>query len=86
MKKIVSTFGQVNVSNIEAPVIVIYNSPEEYKGYFVAKLWDLDKPTDTLMIKKTLSEIREDIKTHFPIMSRLPRLEIDDICIVETWM
>lgn len=59
---------------------------EEHKGYFVARIWELDKPTDTIMLKKSLSAIREDIKATLPNMVRLPKAKNDDPCIVETWI
>lgn len=86
MKKVINTFGQVDMSKIGNPVIVIYNSPDDYKGYFVARVWDLDKPTDTFMLKKDLHKIREDIKANLPNMVRLPKAQNDDPCIVETWI
>ena len=49
MTKMINTFGQVDMSELKNPVVVIYNSPEDYKGYFVARIWDMDKPTNMLM-------------------------------------
>lgn len=86
MTKIINTFAQVDLSHIKNPVVVIYNSPVDYKGYFVARIWDMDKPTNTLMLKKDLNKIREDIKAHCPNMVRLQRAKKDDPCIVETWI
>ena len=86
MKKLINTFSQMDFGGMQNPIIVIYNSPTDYPGYFVARVWDMDKPTDTLMLKKKLSTIREDIKTHLPTMVRLPRAKKDDPCIVETWL
>ena len=86
MKKMINTFAQVDLSGMKKPIIVIYNNPKDYKGYFVARIWELDKPTDTLMLKKSLSKIREDIKAHLPNMVRLPKAQNDDKAIVETWI
>ena len=42
-------------------------------------------PTDAVVVKKTLQEIREDIEAAgFRIC--FPRADGDDPCIVETWM
>ena len=30
---------------VKAPIICVYKSPADYPGQFVARLWDLDKPT-----------------------------------------
>lgn len=84
MKKI-NTFAEVEIREISNPVIVIYSNPSDYPGRFVARVWDLDKPTEILMVKKDIHEIREDIKSNIPTMVRLPRAKNDDLCIVETW-
>lgn len=86
MKKMINTFVQVDFSALKAPIIVIYENPSDYKGYYVARIWDLDKPTDTIMLKKKLSQIREDIKKNLPNMVRLPKAKSDDPVIVETWI
>lgn len=86
MTKMINTFKQVDFSGLKNPVIVIYNRPSDYKGYFIARIWELDKPTDTIMLKKSLSAIREDIKINLPNMLRLPKAQNDDPCIVEMWI
>ena len=30
---------------VKAPIVCVYNGPTDYPGQFVARLWDLDKPT-----------------------------------------
>lgn len=84
MKRI-NTFADIQIKEIGNPMIVIYSNPSDYPGYFVARVWNLDKPTELLMAKKDIHEIREDIKTNMPTMVRLPRAKNDDPCIVETW-
>ena len=84
MKKI-NTFAEVEIREISNPVIVIYSNLSDYPGHFVARVWDLDKPTEILMVKKDIHEIREDIKSNIPTAVRLPRAKNDDLCIVETW-
>lgn len=86
MKKMINTFKQVDMSDMCSPIIVIYENVSDYKGYFIARIWDLDKPTDTFMLKKDLHKIREDIKANLPNMVRLPKAQNDDPCIVETWI
>lgn len=86
MKKLVTTFGQVDFSDIKVPVIAIYNNPSDYRGYFVARIWDLNVPTDTLMLKKDVESIRQDIRKHLPDLVRLPRKKCDDKCLIETWL
>lgn len=85
MKKI-NTFADIQIREVPFPVIVIYSNPSDYPGYFVARVWNLDRPTEILIIKKDVHEIREDIKRNIPTMVRLTRAQSDDPCIVETWV
>lgn len=66
-----------------APIICVYNSPADYPEKFVARLWDLDKPTRYIAVAETLEEIRETIPED---MIRFCRDERDDPCIVESWI
>lgn len=66
-----------------APIICIYNSPADYPGKFVARLWDLDKPTRCIGVAETLDAIRELIPDG---MIRFRRDQNDDPCIVESWI
>lgn len=86
MQKLINTFAQLDLSGVQMPIIVIYNSPKDYPGTYVARVWDMDKPTNIMMLKKKLSTIREDIKAYLPNVVRLPKAQNDDPCIVETWI
>lgn len=81
----VHTFAMVDLSDIRFPIIAIYEKPRDYPEWFVARVWNDKNPTDTIMLKRDLCEIREDIKKNFPWMVRLMRAKNDDPCIVETW-
>lgn len=66
-----------------APIICVYSSPEDYPGKFVARLWDLNKPTRYIAVAETLEAIREIIPEG---MIRFSRDERDSPCIVESWI
>ena len=68
---------------VKAPIICVYKSPADYPGQFVARLWDLDRPTRYIAVAGTLEEIRATIPED-PI--RLRRDQSDDPCIVESWI
>lgn len=78
---------QFNLSQIrrtvKAPIICIYNNPEDYPGQFVARLWDLDKPTRYAIVANTLEAIRAAIPDG---MICFRRDQNDDPCIVESWI
>lgn len=65
------------------PMIAIYRNPKDFPGAYVARLWELDKPTDFVMIADTLPKIREGIPGNF---ARINRSLEDDPVIVETWV
>lgn len=86
MKQLINTFSQVNFTDIKVPVIAIYNNPSDYRGYFVARIWDSSTPTNILMLKKDVESIRQDIRKNLPDMVRLPRRKCDNKCLIETWL
>lgn len=67
----------------QIPMIVIFNSPKDYPGKFVGRLWDLDKPTQVLTVKDTLEDVRNEIPFGF---INIGRHVSDDPVIVEVWI
>jgi hypothetical protein len=65
------------------PIIVVYKNPSDYPDKYVARLWDSDKPTEFVIIKDTLAEVRALIPAGF---IRLAPSVGDDPVIVETWI
>ena len=51
----------------------------------MARVYELDKPTDTLMIKDTLKEIEMDIRKNTG-MTFIPRGVEDVLSLVGVWM
>ena len=51
----------------------------------MARIYELDKPTDTLMIKDTLEEIETDIRENTG-MTFIPRGAEDVLSLVGVWM
>lgn len=67
----------------KTPLICIYERPADYPDKYVARLWDLQRPTGLIAIADTLEEARAAVP---PGMVPLARDERDDPCIVETWI
>lgn len=65
------------------PMIVVYKNPSDYPDKYIARLWDLDKPTEFIAVKDTLEEIRSAIPCRFVNNGRRPN---DDPVIVEVWV
>ncbi len=66
------------------PVITVYNSPTDYPGKYVARVFDVDKPTTLAAVADTYEGLLEAIPTGN--MVRLERNPQDDPVIVETWV
>lgn len=82
--KVVRSFNLNSLMQItRLPLICVYNNPSDYPGKYVARLWDVDKPTNMVAIAESLEEIREAKPPEMMIMDRMPN---DDPVIVETWI
>lgn len=78
---------QANFSELDFPLVTIYEKPFDFPNDFVARVWDGKgaKPTNTIIIRSDLREIREDIRAA-GFTTVFNRAEDDDPHIVETWM
>ncbi len=72
---------------VTLPLICVYKNPADYPDKYVARLWDVKrpsaKPTDMVVLADTLEEVRS-IKPEW--MAITPRQEADDPVIIETWI
>ena len=87
MNKMVESMTQVDLSEIKMPMAVIYDSPKDFPGMYLCRIWEGEgcHPTNTAMQKNSLDEMRKDIQAAgFSI--RIPRAEDDDPVILETWI
>lgn len=82
----VDSFECVDLRDIKLPIVAIYKSPKDYPGETVARLYDIDQPTNVILIKNDLEEIRKDITLHLSVFVRFDRGAGDDPCLVEVWV
>ena len=83
--KIVETLKEVDFRSLKFPLAVVYNKPKDFPFAYVVRIWDTDKPTDTVFISKELEECRREIKAAgFTLW--VGRDKSDHPCVVETWM
>ena len=73
-EKRVMSMKEVDLSELHMPAIAVYENPADFIGRFVTRIFDLNKPTDTIMVKDTWEEIYEDIhkNTHMVYLVRDP--------------
>ena len=82
--KVVQTFDLSRITKLSTfPIICIYSSPKDYPGKYIARLWDVNTPTNIVAIAESLDEIRKTKPADMVIMQRQPQ---DDPVIVETWI
>lgn len=65
------------------PIIAIYERPKDYPDKYVARVFDIDRPTFLAVTADTLEEIRGCVPEG---MHRVPRSEFDAEGIVESWI
>lgn len=63
---------EVDFSGLKVPFVAVYGHPDDFPDKYVARIYELDKATDTIMVKETLEEITADIKEH-TAMTFIPR-------------
>lgn len=85
INKIVSTLKEVDLKEIDVPIIVVYKRSEDFPYNYVARLFSLNKPTNVLIVRDSLKECREDI-TAAGFLVCMGKDEEDVRSVVETWM
>lgn len=83
--KIANSIKEVDLSDFKLPTIAIYEHPRDYPEYYVARVFDVDKQTDTIILKDTLAAVQEDIENHTTMIFSSRGAE-DDKCVVGVWM
>ncbi len=83
--KIVPSMALVDMSDVRLPMIVICKQPADFPGDYTARLFDANIPTNIMIKRKAISDVREDIAAA-GFAAMIPRMYGDDKCIVETWM
>lgn len=85
--RMVESLCQVDFSELEVPLVTVYEQPLDFSDAFVARVWDGKgpKPTNVMIKRSSVREIREDIAAA-GFATVFPRAEDDDPYIVETWM
>ena len=84
-EKRVESIQQVDFSGLKVPFIAVYKHPEDFPDKCVARIYELDKPTDTLIVKDTVEEIETDIRKCTG-MTFMPRGTEDVQSLVGVWM
>lgn len=84
--KEVKSFAEVDTSDLRQPIICVFRHPVDYPDKCVARLFDGTKPTNTVITRDTVDEIREDIARRFPDKLPFARCKEDHKSVVESWI
>lgn len=67
-------------------VWTIFNKPLDYPNHVVARMFVMDKPTNTMLLCDSVDEAREILHRLYSDLYCLPRSQGDEPAIVETWL
>lgn len=81
---VIDTFYDFDFSGYRMPMICVFDSPQDQPGLFVARLFDLNQPTEYALLKTSLEALRECIPVER--FHPLPRFEEDHPNVVEVWI
>lgn len=76
---------EVDLGGLKFPVIVIYKHPQDYPDKYVARVFDIMRPTNTVVIRDTLRELQTDISRN-TAKAFIARDEKDEPCVVGSWI
>ena len=84
--KEVKSFAEVDTSDLRQPIICVFRNPKDYRDKCVARIFDGTKPTNIVITRDTVDEIREDIVRRFPDKLPFARCKEDHKSVVESWI
>ena len=82
----VKSFTEIDTSELKQPIICVFNKPVDYPDKYVARLFEGTAPTNIIITRNTVEEIREDITRRFPAMLPFARSKEDHKSVVESWI
>lgn len=81
---VIDVFEEAQVSACRLPMFVVYDSPSDFKGMQVARLFDVNVPTKYAIVKEAAADIEKEMKRWGK--KRVDRNEMDDPVIKEIWI
>ena len=84
--KEVKSFSEVDTGGIKQPIVCVYSHPAVFPEKCVAHIFDGTTPTNIIITRGTVDELREDISKRFPDMLPFARCQGDYKSVVESWI
>lgn len=85
MDKIVDSVRKIDFGDCTMPMITVYSNPKDYPGKVVARVYDVDKPTNAVIVKDSLKELEEDLLA-YSNMIPIGRTPEDDKTVIGVWI
>lgn len=82
--KQVENITQISLNKIRFPIIAVYKNPLDYPGKVVARVFDLNIPTEIMLLKETVEEMQQEIKKTGLVFP--PRKPKEYQTLVGTWI
>jgi hypothetical protein len=70
----------------EVEIWTVYDHPRDYPNKIVARKFLNDRPTEEKIIGDTVEEVRKQLISRYPYLTRFEPDTMDDIAILETWI
>ena len=83
--KKVEHINQIDMSNLKFPTFAVYQNPKDYPGRCVARLFEGERPTNIVIIRKRAHELHQLFRNETRMMF-LPKLPGDPENLVGVWM
>lgn len=83
--RVVDTFCDVDIDEIKLPIIAVYRNPDDFPNNCVGRIFECEKPTNIVIVRQTVEEVRGDILDAFYDMVSLDRTDADVSSLVEVW-
>lgn len=80
---ILNNFDNVDFTQIKVPIITVYDHPADYPKMLVARIWDMNKPTNVIVMNENINILRALIPKN---MTMFQPAQKDDPCIKEIWL
>lgn len=81
---IVHSISQIDLSDIRMPISAVYDRPADYPEHCIARLFDVDKPTNVILRRSTVKEMQRYFRQTTLMFH--PRDKGDPENLVGTWM
>lgn len=83
--KVMKSIKEVDLTGLKIPVVAVHISPGDYPGKNVARVFDITVPTNVVVIKETIGELMEDIRSNTNL-TFMPRGAEDEESLVGVWL